>query len=146
MVMRLICLLLTTQVLWGGTSSSAQTSHSLPANAAADSVSILLSPKRGTLSALQQDAAPSHSLRRLHLSPSAAAVLGGVVGAAAGYAWMSIRCRDRFCEMGELVGILGGAVVGGALGYVLAGGGPPSTRPNNWVKTTDSRAFFWRGW
>lgn len=34
---------------------------------------------------------------------------------------MRVSCRDRFCEMGDLVGILVGAVVGSAVGKAFEG-------------------------
>lgn len=70
---------------------------------------------------------PSTSARR-RLGPDAAALIGGVAGAVAGYGLMKFVCRNRYCEMGDLVGIVLGAVVGSSIGHVLAGGEIPGRR------------------
>jgi hypothetical protein len=63
------------------------------------------------------------------LPRSAAPVIGVFVGAAAGFLVSRIACRDRFCEMGDMVGILGGAVVGYAIGQYIK---DPSAPPPGW--------------
>lgn len=62
---------------------------------------------------------------QLRMGPDAAALVGGVVGAAVGYGLMNVACRNRYCEMGDLIGLMVGAVVGSGIGYVIAGGQLP---------------------
>jgi hypothetical protein len=61
------------------------------------------------------------------LDRKSATILGGVIGAAVGYTTFYFYCRDRFCEMWPVTGILGGAVVGSSIGRVLAEGPRRST-------------------
>jgi hypothetical protein len=63
--------------------------------------------------------------RKPRLNPDAAALVGGIVGAGVGYGLMSFVCRNRYCEMGGLIGPLVGFVVGSGIGYVIAGGRLP---------------------
>jgi hypothetical protein len=63
------------------------------------------------------------------LGPDSAALLGGVIGAAVGYTALYFYCKDRFCEMWPVIGIVGGAVVGSSIGRVLAMPSRPSPRP-----------------
>ncbi|HEY0022187.1 MAG TPA: hypothetical protein VGB24_04730 [Longimicrobium sp.] len=69
-----------------------------------------------------------HELGSEALPRGAAPVIGGVVGAVVGFVAVQIACADRFCEMAELGGILGGAVFGVAIGHTIAGTLPPSPR------------------
>ena len=62
------------------------------------------------------------------LPKGVAPVIGGVVGAVVGFVAMRIACADRFCEMGDLVGPLAGAVFGVAIGKGIEGTLPPSPR------------------
>jgi hypothetical protein len=61
----------------------------------------------------------------LQMNPDAAALVGGVVGAAVGYGLINLVCLNRYCEMRDLMGILVGFVVGSSIGYVIAGGRRP---------------------
>jgi hypothetical protein len=56
------------------------------------------------------------------LNSNTAALLGGIAGAGVGYAVLYLHCRDRFCEMWPIIGIVGGAVVGSSIGRLLAEG------------------------
>jgi hypothetical protein len=62
------------------------------------------------------------------LPKGVAPVIGGVVGAVVGFIAVRIACADRFCEMADLGGILGGAVVGVTIGKGIEGTLPPSPR------------------
>ncbi len=64
------------------------------------------------------------------LPKGVAPVIGGVVGAVVGFIAVRIACADRFCEMADLGGILGGAVFGVAIGKTIEGMLPssPATR------------------
>ncbi len=50
-----------------------------------------------------------------------APLIGGVVGAVAGLVATRIACANRSCEMADLGGILGGAVIGVAIGKEIEG-------------------------
>jgi hypothetical protein len=73
---------------------------------------------------------------RLRVEPHAAAALSGdwapaagaLAGAGAGLLIATAYCRARPCEMGEVIGLLGGAVVGYALVRAARGERPPVRR------------------
>lgn len=64
------------------------------------------------------------------LPRSAAPAIGAVVGAVAGFVAFRIACHDRSCEMADLGGILGGAVVGYVIGAYIKD--PSATPPGRW--------------
>ncbi|HEY0036058.1 MAG TPA: hypothetical protein VGB66_05185 [Longimicrobium sp.] len=69
-----------------------------------------------------------YELRSEALPKGVGPVIGGVVGAVVGLVAVRIACADRFCEMADLGGILGGAVVGVTIGKGIEGTLPPSPR------------------
>ena len=53
------------------------------------------------------------------LPRGATPAIGAVLGAVVGFVGMRLYCGDDFCEMRDLIGILGGAVVGWSIGKTL---------------------------
>jgi hypothetical protein len=64
--------------------------------------------------------APRAALEAERLPRGMAPLIGGVAGAVAGLAAMRLSCGEPgSCEMGDLVGILGGAVIGFTIGHTI---------------------------
>lgn len=119
--MRLLAFLLATALYL--TSGSGGFAQVLPLHTglASDSLRLPLPAVHAAVLPPHATATSSGVAASLRLDPAAAGLLGGVVGAAVGFGLMRFSCKDRFCEMGDLVGILAGALIGSTLGRALAG-------------------------
>jgi hypothetical protein len=104
----------------GGEPSS--TDASALANASADAkMPALLPPPCLSCAAARMDVREASAVEAEALPRGAAPLIGGVVGAAVGFVAMRVACADRSCEMADLFGILGGAVIGFTVGKEIEG-------------------------